>query len=313
MCAVLVLAGCAATTAGSGRSSSGIGQELADTRRELAEVRREQERLRAMVEYLQYSVQYGDPVEGAFVPGGSEVETTPDSGPDDQRPAGRSVSAIDALGLALAPEGGDGRLRTTQENVHPLVEDTLAMAIEEPGPEPEPVPVASVDDEAAFSRLPRALREELAAAEESAPGLGLGDVPLEVPLRVAKSLRGSGYDDAIRALADSQWDDAIQYFRDFIYRHPNSSWADNAQFWTGEAYLRKGRYSSAIKALNQVVIRYSSGDRAAAALLRLADVFTAIGDPIDAKLSLKKLVRLYPDSPEGIRAAGLLGAQPGDR
>lgn len=322
LCLALAIAGCAATAGGPNRVRSELGRELADTRRELEEIRRDQERLRAMVEYLQYSAQYGTPIEGAFVPGGglgpetsgepanepSADEPSADEPPVDEGPAGRSASAIDALGLALGA-GASG----SRENTSPLVEDTLAMATieaQKPVPEvpPAAVPEAVNQPPAAFAPLPKVLREDAAVSVQS-PGIGEG--PLEVPLRVAKSLRGSGYDDGIRALADEQWDDAVQYFRDFIYKHSNSSWADDAQFWMGEAYLRKGRYSNAIKMLNQVVLRYGSGNRAAAALMRLADVFTAIGDPIDAKLSLNKLVRLYPESPEAARASVLLGVEVG--
>ncbi len=296
----LALAGCAVTTATTDGGRSGLQRELADTRRQLEEIKHDQERLRAMVEYLQYAVQYGEPVEGAFEPG-AEAPLT------DQGPAGSSASAIDGLGLELGggDRGGDEPALplVSREDSNPLVEDTLAMAMPESPPEPVAAPEA-----ASLTRLPKVFREGL---EEGQAPLGLGDEPLEVPMRVSKSLRGSGYDDGLRALADEQWDDAIQYFREFLYKYPNSSWADDAQFWTGEAHLRNASYSSAIKALNQVVLRYSSGDRAAAALMRLADVFTAIGDPIDAKLSLKKLVRVYPDSPEAERAAALLGAGAG--
>ena len=127
------------------------------------------------------------------------------------------------------------------------------------------------------------------------------DVP-HVPV----SLRGSGFDDGVRAFVDRNYDDAIQYFRDFIHRSSSSAYADDAQYWIGESYLRKGLYSNAIKEFNQVVLRYGSGDRSAAALLKLAKVFTKIGDGVDARLSLQKLVNRYPGSQEAARANALL-------
>ena len=88
-------------------------------------------------------------------------------------------------------------------------------------------------------------------------------VPLAPPT-VPTKLRGSNYEEGVRAFNDEHYDDAIQYFRDFIHQDPQSDRADDAQFWIGESYLRKGMHSNAIKEFNQVVLRYSSGDRSAA-------------------------------------------------
>ncbi|MEE8312032.1 MAG: tol-pal system protein YbgF, partial [Candidatus Binatia bacterium] len=126
------------------------------------------------------------------------------------------------------------------------------------------------------------------------------------PPSVPSALRGSGYDDGVRAFNEGHYDDAIQYFRDYIYQNPQSDYADDAQFWIGESYLRKGMHSNAIKEFNQVVLRYSSGNRSAAALLKLAEVFSQIGDQVDARLSLQKLVNRYPGSTEAAEAYRLL-------
>ena len=141
-----------------------------------------------------------------------------------------------------------------------------------------------------------------ASASQGAPAASVQTAPPVVP----QNLSGTKYDQGVRAFNQGQYDDAIQQFRDYIHDEPQSPYADDAQFWIGESSLRKGQYSNAIKEFNQVVLRYASGDRSAASLLKLADVFSRIGDQVDARLSLQKLVNRYPGSAEAAEAYRLL-------
>ncbi len=124
---------------------------------------------------------------------------------------------------------------------------------------------------------------------------------------VPESLAGTIYEEGVRALIAGDHDTAVQRFRDFMRANTSSPYADDAQFWIGEAYLRKGQYHRAIIEFNQVVTAHGKGDRAAAALLRQAEVFRIVGDRVDARLSLKKVIKSYPDSAEAARAARILG------
>ena len=146
----------------------------------------------------------------------------------------------------------------------------------------------------------------IAAVHGAGGGATPGDLPANEIPTVPTELRGSGYDDAVRSFVEQQYDDSIQYFRDFVHGNSTSPYADDAQYWIGESYLRKGVYQNAIKEFNQVVLRYGSGDRSAPALLKLAKIFSKIGDQVDARLSLQKLVSRYPGTPEATEATALL-------
>jgi tol-pal system protein YbgF len=174
----------------------------------------------------------------------------------------------------------------------PLDAATSPPAIAVPPPPPQPG-VAETDP-------------MIAAVTGSGSGTAPGSIRTDEVPTVPTELRGSGYDDAVRAFVEQQYEDSIQYFRNFIHGNSTSAYADDAQYWIGEAYLRKGMYSNAIKEFNQVVLRYGSGDRAAPALLKLAQVFSKIGDQVDARLSLQKLVNRYPGTPEASEAHRML-------
>jgi len=67
---------------------------------------------------------------------------------------------------------------------------------------------------------------------------------------------------------------------------------------TMAAIVVTGRYPRAILEFNEVLLRYPKGDKVPAALLRQALAFAELGDKVDARLVLQKLVSEHGDSPE---------------
>jgi tol-pal system protein YbgF len=146
----------------------------------------------------------------------------------------------------------------------------------------------------------------------SVRGSGIGTEPTAMAApampspSVPQNLVGTLYERGVNAFNEGNYDDAIQNFRDYVHQQPQSAYADDAQYLIGESNLRKGQYNNAIKEFNQVVLRYASGDRSAAALLKLAEVFSKMNDQVDARLSLQKLVNRYPGSAEAAQAYKML-------
>lgn len=305
MLAVLVAvstAGCAVQSATSRGETAELRRLLIETRRDLEDVRRDQERLRSVVEYLQYAKAPGAQPEPRAGRGVAANNQAPTAWPAD--PWSRSQaetfggSAKDFDSVTGAPPG------TPQRQAAP---EAPAVASQKPSPKPEyglPLPDRAVGTPPPPSPDPAGI---VANVRGSGSWIEPGSTGVE-PLAptVPSSLRGTGFDDGVRALSEEQYDDAIQYFRDFIHGSPTSGYADDAQYWIADSYLRKGLYSNAIKEFNQVVLRYGSSDRSAAALLKLAEVFSKIGDQVDARLSLQKLVKRYPGSSEASQAYRLL-------
>ena len=109
------------------------------------------------------------------------------------------------------------------------------------------------------------------------------------------------YKLALRAFRDQQYDKAIQQFRTFQRKYPNSEMDDDAQYWIGESYFAQKDYNRAILEFNDV-LKYRRGDRVPAALLRQAQAFLEIGDKTDARLILQKLVNDHPNSEQAREA-----------
>jgi tol-pal system protein YbgF len=116
------------------------------------------------------------------------------------------------------------------------------------------------------------------------------------------------YRAALSLVREGQCAQAAPRLREYIRRNPKGDLADNAQYWIGACYYSQREYNQAIKELSDVMLRYSKGDMAPAALLMLADAFNDSGDQIDARLVLKKLISEHPRSPEAERAKQKLQA-----
>ena len=106
------------------------------------------------------------------------------------------------------------------------------------------------------------------------------------------------YRDGIELLRRGDNGGAIQKLREFLRKSPKSDLADDAQYWIGEAYYANRDYNRAILEFNEVLLRYPKGDKVPAALLRQALAFAELGDKVDARLVLQKLVSEHGDAPE---------------
>jgi tol-pal system protein YbgF len=79
----------------------------------------------------------------------------------------------------------------------------------------------------------------------------------------------SSYQTAFNLLKDGQYDRAIAAFQKFLVSYPDSSLADNAQYWLGEAYYVNKSYPEAEAAFQRVIDKYPQSRKLADALLKI--------------------------------------------
>jgi tol-pal system protein YbgF len=289
-----VVVGCAANSDNVKRENEELRRLLTETRADLEAVKRDQEQLRATVEFLDHS--------RGLASGSGAADRRPAEPARDQWPAD-PWSSPDPFEFGQPPRDFDslepGAPGSSAVSPPPSAPDAMARGQEDAPQEPRMAPPERAP-EPGTSGIVASVR---GSGTHPEPGsIGIETPPPSVP----QNLRGSLYEQGVDAFAAKDYDVAIQHFRDYIHKEPQSPYADDAQFWIGESNLRKGLYSNAIKEFNQVVLRYASGDRSAASLLKLAEVFSKIGDRVDARLSLQKLVNRYPGSAEAAEAYRLL-------
>ncbi len=99
-----------------------------------------------------------------------------------------------------------------------------------------------------------------------------------------------------------EYDLAIQGFKNYLQRFPNTELADNAQYWIGECYYAKGDYETAINEFKKVEENYPEGNKVPSALYKIGLVFWKLGNKREGERYLKRVIKSFPNSLEAKQA-----------
>jgi tol-pal system protein YbgF len=124
----------------------------------------------------------------------------------------------------------------------------------------------------------------LAAAGAGAADAGAGDDK-------------ASYQAAFNLLKDGQYDRAIVAFQKFLVTYPDSSLADNAQYWLGEAYYVNKAYPEAQAAFQRVVDKYPQSRKLPDALLKIGFCRYELKQFEPAREVLGQVVARFTDTP----------------
>jgi tol-pal system protein YbgF len=130
------------------------------------------------------------------------------------------------------------------------------------------------------------------AGAASAEGAG-GEVP------VPGGSDTANYQAAFGLLKDSQYDKAVVAFKQFLQAFPESAYADNAQYWLGEAYYVNKSFPEALAAFQRVVDKYPQSRKVPDALLKVGFCDYELKQFQAAHEVLSQVVSTYPDTPAG--------------
>jgi tol-pal system protein YbgF len=104
------------------------------------------------------------------------------------------------------------------------------------------------------------------------------------------------YQKSLDALRRKGHGEAIAGFRDLIKTYPKHALAENAQYWTGEAYYDQKDYTAALVEFRRLVREHAGGHKAPDALLKAGYCHQKLGDHKSARNLLGQVVELYPKS-----------------
>jgi len=109
----------------------------------------------------------------------------------------------------------------------------------------------------------------------------------------------AAYQTAFNLLKDSQYDRAIAAFQKFLIVYSDSSLADNAQYWLGEAYYVNKSFPEAQAAFQRVIDKYPQTRKRADALLKIGYCQYELKQWDLAKRTLSLVATQFPDAPAG--------------
>ena len=87
---------------------------------------------------------------------------------------------------------------------------------------------------------------------------------------------------------------AREKFKAFLAVYPKDELSDNAQFWIGESFYLEKNYEKAIIAYDDVLKKFSKGDKIPSAMLKQALCWLELGDKTFARSLLKRVIREHP-------------------
>ena len=119
------------------------------------------------------------------------------------------------------------------------------------------------------------------------------------------------YRDGLVEMKAGKYQNAIARFQAFQRAHPKSPLAEPAEYFSANALFELGardpsNYNQSILQFNDLAMRYPRGRFAASAQLREAQAFLRTNDSLDARLTLQKLVRDHPGTPEAAAADAMM-------
>lgn len=114
------------------------------------------------------------------------------------------------------------------------------------------------------------------------------------------------YRAAVELVKTGKHDDAVAALRAFVLKYPRNDYADNAQYWLGEAFYAQKDYPTALVEFRKVIEVYPRGNKVPDALLKVGFCYQALGQGEKAHAVLEQVVTRYPKSePAGLAAKRL--------
>lgn len=104
------------------------------------------------------------------------------------------------------------------------------------------------------------------------------------------------YTAAFDLLKEGQYNKSIAAFEGFLNTFPKSKYADNAQYWLGEANYVSRQYKTALSAFQTLIAKYPESKKIPGARLKIGYTYYELQNWSASRDALMQVVKLYPDT-----------------
>ena len=111
------------------------------------------------------------------------------------------------------------------------------------------------------------------------------------------------YRAAFELLKGGKFTEASAALTAFLGKYPNGNFADNAQYWLGEAYYVSREFGPALKAFEQLLVDYPDSPKRPHSMLKIGFIYDENGQNDQARKVLTELTKKYPKSTAASLAA----------
>jgi len=149
-----------------------------------------------------------------------------------------------------------------------------------------------------------AARASLSAAPITPPASGRPGGAMSEPTAngavsqtdIASQEERAAYERAFNLLKEGRYDLAVAAFKTFVQTYPQGRFVDNAQYWLGEANYVQRNFAVALGEFDKVVKNHPNSPKRADALLKMGYTFQELGQNDNARMSLNKVIKNYPNT-----------------
>jgi tol-pal system protein YbgF len=110
------------------------------------------------------------------------------------------------------------------------------------------------------------------------------------------------YTTAFDLLKEGQYSKSITAFDSFLKTYPESKYADNAQYWLGEANYVSRQYKTALDAFQTLIAKYPESTKIPGARLKIGYTYYELKNWSAARDTLMQVAKLYPDTTVATKA-----------
>ena len=104
------------------------------------------------------------------------------------------------------------------------------------------------------------------------------------------------YRGAFNMLKEGRYDRSIKAFTGFLKKYPNSTYADNAQYWLGEANYVSRKYKNAVSEFGRVISVFPDSTKVPDAMLKLGFTHYELKQWTKSREMLEAVMKNYPKS-----------------
>lgn len=135
------------------------------------------------------------------------------------------------------------------------------------------------------------------AGKAAAPaGGGVSGVGAGAASTMPSPAERDAYERAFNLLKDGRYPQAISAFDAFLKAYPKSSYADNAQYWLGEANYVSRQFKRALQEFEKVVSNYPNSPKVPDAMLKEGYTYYELQQWDQARTMLQSVIKRYPNS-----------------
>lgn len=145
-------------------------------------------------------------------------------------------------------------------------------------------------------RLRRKPQQKKKVAVRSTPVIPVVQKKVSSSKRGADASPKEEYKALLSALRAGEHSEAIAGFRAFVDRHPQSTLADNAQYWLAEAYYDQKQFGVALREFGKVLSLFPKGNKVPDAMLKSAFCLISMKEQERAQGTLKQILSQFPKS-----------------